>query len=130
MAIKVSGDTVINDNKLFLPNNSAEASTSLTITSGSITVDLNQASVFNLSLTSSITNFQVTNIQLSGRASSFLLVITYDGTIRTIVWPVSFRWPNETAPTLSSESGKKDIFVFFTDDGGTNWQSFISAQNI
>jgi hypothetical protein len=130
MAIKISGDTVINDNKLFLPNNSAEVATLLEIVSNEITVNLNAATLFTVNLTSNITNINLTNVQGSGRSSSFVLVFVGDGTARTVIWPISFRWPNNTAPTISSSLNKKDVFVFFTTDGGTSWQAFVSGQEI
>jgi hypothetical protein len=130
MAIKISGDTVINDGKIFLPNNSAEVSTALAIDSGEVSIDLNTATVFTLSLTASITSVVFSNIQSSGRASSFVLVVTSDGTSRSIVWPASFKWPEGTAPTITSTNGKKDVFVFFTTDGGTTWQAFIAGQDL
>jgi hypothetical protein len=58
------------------------------------------------------------------------LVFTMDGTARTVSWPVSFYWPGGTAPTLTSTNGKKDVFTFFTSDGGTTWLAFISGQNL
>jgi hypothetical protein len=130
MAIKISGDTVINDGKIFLPNNSAEVATALTINDGEITIDLNNATVFTLGLTASVTSVLFENVQNSGRASSFVLVVTGDGTARSIIWPASFKWPEGTAPTITSTNGKKDVFVFFTTDGGTTWQAFIAGQDL
>ena len=130
MAIKVNGSTVVDDNKLFLPNNSAEVSTTATISSNTLTLNLNTATVFNVDLNANITTLTLSNVQASGRASSFVLVFTGDGNIRSVIWPASFLWPNNTAPTITSTLGKKDIFVFFTTDGGTTWQAFVSGQNI
>ena len=130
MAIKVSGSTVVDDNKLFLPNNSAEATSAISISSGSLTIDLNTASVFTVGLTENITTITLSNVQGAGRSSSFVIVMQADGTARTVVWPASFKWPGDTAPTITSTSGKKDVFVFFTVDGGTSWQAFISGQNL
>ena len=130
MAIKINSSTVIDDNKLFLPNNSAEVSTSATITTGAITLDLNAATVFTVALNANITTITITNTQTSGRASSFVLMFTADGTARTVTWPASFHWSGGTAPTLTATNGKEDIFVFFTVDGGTNWQAFTSGQNL
>jgi hypothetical protein len=130
MALKVNGSTVVDDNKLFLPNNSAEVSTTATISANTLTLDLNAATVFNVDLNSNITTLTLSNVQSSGRASSFVLVFTSDGNTRTVIWPASFMWPNNTAPTITSTFGKKDIYVFFTTDGGTTWQAFVSGQNI
>ena len=130
MAIKVTGSTVIDDNKLFLPNNSAEVSTSVSISSNAITLDLNTAAVFNVNLSENINTITLSNVQASGRASSFVLILTGDGAARTVIWPANFLWPNDTAPNLTSALGKKDVFIFFTTDGGTYWQAFISGQNL
>lgn len=130
MALKVSGSTVVDDNKFFLPNNSAEVSTTVSISSNSITLDLNTAGVFNVDVTSNINTITLSNVQASGRASSFVLTLIGDGTPRTVIWPANFLWPNNTAPNLTSSAGKKDVFVFFTTDGGVFWQAFISGQNL
>lgn len=130
MAIKVSSTTVIDDNKLFLPNNASSVRSAPSISAGSLTLDLNAATIFDVSLTSNITSITLSNIQSSGRSSSFVLILTADGTPRSVTWPASFRWPSGTAPTITSDSSKKDVFVFFTVDGGTNWQAFISGQNL
>lgn len=130
--IDVTGDYTVNNltATLFLPNNSAEATTDLSISSGAVTVDLNTASVFTVSLTENITSITLSNVQSAGRSSSFVVVCIADGTARTVVWPASFKWPAGTAPTITSTSGKKDVFLFFTVDGGTTWQAFISGQDI
>ena len=130
MAIKVNSTTVIDDNRILFPNNSAETSTSPTISAGTLTLDLNTATVFAISLNANITTLTLTNVQSSGKSSSFVLMTTADGTARTVAWPASFKWPGGTAPTLTSTNGKKDVFTFFTTDGGTSWQAFISGQNI
>jgi hypothetical protein len=130
MAIKVSSSTVIDDNKIFLPNNSAEVSAAATISAGALALNLNTAAVFTVALNANITSITLSNIQASGRVSSFVLIFTADGTARSVTWPASFHWPTGTAPTLTSSNGKEDVFAFFTVDGGTNWQAFISGQNL
>jgi hypothetical protein len=130
MAIKVIGSTVIDDNKVFLPNNSAEVSATATISAGTLALNLNTATVFTVALNSNITSITISNVQLSGRASSFVLMFTADGTARSVTWPASFNWPGGTAPTLTATNGKEDVFTFFTTNGGTNWQAFISGQSL
>jgi hypothetical protein len=39
----------------------------------------------------------------------------------TITWPAAVSWPSATAPTLTT--GKTHIFMFVTDDSGTNWRA-------
>ena len=130
MAIKVSSTTVIDDNKVFLPTNASSAAATTSISGGTVTLDLNTYTVFNISLNANISTFTIQNVQSAGRSSSFVIVFTADGTARSVTWPTSFKWPSGSAPTLTSTNGKKDVFVFFTTDGGTTWQAFISGQNL
>lgn len=130
MALKITGTTVFDDNKVVLPNNSSEVSSTVSIVANAITLDLNSTTVFSVTLNANITTITLTNVQSAGRASSFVLVTTGDGSIRSVTWPASFYWPGGTAPTLTSAAGKKDVFTFFTTDGGTTWQAFITGQNI
>lgn len=130
MAIKIQSTTVIDDNKVFLPNNSAEVSTTATISGGVLILNLNTATVFNVTLDSNISTITLSNVQSSGRSSSFVIVFTGDGTVRAVTWPASFNWPSAVAPTITSTLGKKDVYTFFTTDGGTTWQAFITGQNL
>jgi|TARA_R110000868_G_scaffold194692_1_gene440324 hypothetical protein len=130
MALKITGTTVVDDNKVFLPNNASSVRTAPAISAGTLAIDLNSATVFDVSLNANITTFTITNIQLTGRTSSFVLIFTADGTARSVTWPASFKWPNGVAPTITAASTKKDIYTFFTLDGGTTWQALITGQNL
>lgn len=130
MAIKVSGSTVVDDNKVFLPNNTAEVSTTATISSGTLTLDLNASAVFNVTLNANVTSLVLSNVQSSGRSSAFVLVTIGDGTARAFTWPVNFKWPNNQPPTITATLNKRDVYLAFTSDGGTTWQIFISGQNL
>lgn len=130
MAIKVSNTTVIDDSRFFLAVNSSEVATAATISVGTLALNLNLGAVFTVNLDSNITSFSIANIQASGKTSSFVLILISDGNARTVVWPASFKWPGGTAPTITDTAGKRDIFTFFTTDGGTTWQAFITGQNI
>jgi uncharacterized protein YunC (DUF1805 family) len=57
---------------------------------------------------------------------SFILILTQDSSARTVTW-TTVVWPAGTAPTISTGSGKKDIFSFFSD--GTNWYGTTIGQN-
>lgn len=129
MAIKISSTTVIDDNKVFLPTNASSTRTAPTISAGTLTLNLNTATVFDVALNANITTLTISNIQSSGRTSSFILIFTADGTARSVSWPASFLWPSGSAPTITSTNGKKDVFTVFTVDGGTTYQAFISGQN-
>ena len=51
----------------------------------------------------------------------FTLKITH--TTGVITWPASVKWPEDTAPILTT--GKTHLFVFITDDGGTRWRGAV-----
>lgn len=101
-----------------------------TISSNTLTLDLNSSTLFEVSLNSNITTLTINNVRNSGNSSSFVLVFVADGTARTVAWPASFRWPANTAPSLTSANTKRDVIVSFTHDGGTNWHAFVSGQNL
>ena len=129
MTIQVSGNTVVDNNRIFFPLNIADKQTAPSISAGTLTLDLNESAVFAVSLNAAITTLTLSNVQTSGLTSSFVLIFTADGTARAVTWPAAFKWPAGTAPTLTSTSTKKDVFVFFTYDGGTTWHAFTSGQN-
>ena len=54
----------------------------------------------------------------SGASYAFTLKVVH--TSGTITWPTSVKWYSNTAPTLTT--GKTDLFMFSTDDGGTTWR--------
>jgi hypothetical protein len=66
--------------------------------------------------------FTFSNVPTS-RAYSFTLRLTH--TSGTVTWPTSVKWPGDTAPTLAT--GKKHLFMFVTDDGGTVWSGAALA---
>ena len=53
----------------------------------------------------------------SSRAYSFALQVTH--TSGTITWPAAVKWPNNTAPTLTT--GRTHIFMFGTINAGSTW---------
>jgi hypothetical protein len=40
------------------------------------------------------------------------------------------KWPGGTAPTITSTSGKRDIYQFVTYDSGANIYAIIVGQNL
>ena len=72
----------------------------------------------------------ISNVQASGFSTSFIMIITGGGASQTVVWPSNFKWPSGTAPTITSIATKKDVYLFFTVDGGITWQAFIAGQNL
>ena len=105
-----------------------ETSTAPTISSGTLTLDLSGSNFFAVSLNAAITTLTISNTP-SSSAASFTLELTADGTARAVTWGAAIKWSGGTAPTLTSTSGKKDVFAFYSNDGGTTWQGFIGGQN-
>jgi hypothetical protein len=105
-------------------------STSPAIVSGLLALDLATYTVFEFTLTQNITSITIANVPAAGIVASMMIVITGDGTARTVTWPVNFKWPSGTAPSITSTLNKKDVFVFFSSDGGSSWEAFISGQNL
>ena len=60
---------------------------------------------------------------------NFSLILTADGTARTITWPASVKWTNNDPPALTSANAKKDILSFVSTDAGTTWYGFIGGLN-
>ena len=79
---------------------------------------------------SGATTFTFTNPPASGTAYTFSVEIIQDSGAsgHTVTWPTSVDWPAATAPTLTATASAKDIFVFTTRDGGTNWYGFTAGQ--
>lgn len=87
--------------------------------SGNFTVNLANGNVFNLTLTGN-TTFTF-NGATNGKACSFTIYLTQDGTgSRTVTWPGGTKWSGG-APTLSTAGGSVDILVFETLNGGSTW---------
>lgn len=106
-----------------------ETRTAPTISSGTLTLDCSAGNVFNVALNANITTLTFTNVPSSGTAFGLTLLLTADGTARTITWGASVKWPGGTAPTLTSTNNKVDTFVLFTHDNGSNWFAFTAGQN-
>lgn len=120
MAIKISGDTIIDDTR----NVINYGITHNQLGSGSGTRDINLQSGNYVSATvSGATTFTFSNPLASPNACGFILELTNGGS-STVIFPNTVRWPGGTAPTLTVSG--IDILVFVTDDGGTNWRGVVS----
>lgn len=129
--VTFTGSQNFADNELARPllKDYAETVSSPSISSGSLTLDLENGNIFTVTLNASVTTLTISNPPASGRAGSFTLILTADGTARTITWPAAVKWAGGTPPTLTSTNGKVDILTFFTTNGGTTWFGVVSGQN-
>jgi len=101
----------------------------VTSSSNATTVDCEAGNAFSHTLTEN-TTFTFSNPPASGTAYSFSLEIIQDASASgyTVTWPSSVDWPAATAPTLTATASAKDVFVFYTRDGGTTWYGFTAGQ--
>ena len=101
----------------------------VTSSSNATTVNCENGNAFSHTLTEN-TTFTFSNPPASGTAYSFSLEIIQDASASgyTVTWPSSVDWPAATAPTLTATASAKDVFVFYTRDGGTNWLAFTAGQ--
>jgi hypothetical protein len=100
----------------------SETKTALT-PAASVTIDLTNGNVFTLTADQN-TTFVFSNPSPAGKSCAFTLVWTQDSSDRTITWPASVDWAGGSAPSVTSGSGKIDIYTFFTLDAGTIWYGF------
>lgn len=107
-----------------------ETKTSPAISSGTLTLDCSAGNVFSVSLNASISTLAFSNVPTTGIGYSLTLALVADGTARTVTWGASIKWPGGMAPTLTSTSGKEDVFVLTTWDGGSSWRAFIAGQSL
>ena len=109
-------------------NGTIDESTTITSSSGTLTLNLRDGNFFEHDLTEDITTFTVSNAAASGRASCFVLKIIQGSTARTIDFGSSVKWAGGTAPTITTTDNGVDVFIFFTIDGGTNIYGFTAGQ--
>lgn len=108
----------------------SENKVTVAISSGTLDLDLSQGTMFVTNLTENITSINVSNYSnTSNQITTFTLVLVADGTGRAVTWPASFKFPNNSLPTISSSNTKMDVFTFFSINNGTSWNAFISGQN-
>lgn len=125
-----TGEQNLADNLLTRPliKDYAEVATAPTISAGTLSLNLETGNVFNVALNAAITTLTISNPPATGRAGSFTLILTADGTARSVTWPAAVKWPGGTAPTLTSTNGKLDVLTFLTVDGGATWLASNAGQ--
>ena len=106
-----------------------ETYAAVTSTSNATTVNCHNGNTFSHTLTEN-TTFTFSNPPATGTSYSMSVEIIQDAGASgfTVTWPSSVDWPAATAPTLTATASAKDIFVFTTRDGGTNWYGFTAGQ--
>lgn len=112
----------------FIADSYNERYSAVSSSSNATTVNCENANAFSHTLTEN-TTFTFSNPPASGTAYTFSIEIIQDASASgyTVTWP-SVDWPSATAPTLTATASAKDLFVFYTRDGGTTWYGFTAGQ--
>lgn len=87
-------------------------------TSGTVTLDLNNASIFTLSPTADVTTLTISNVPAS-KGVSVRLIVSQGATPRGIAAPSGAAWLAANAPT--PVANKITVYDYFTTNGGTTW---------
>ena len=98
--------------------------------SGTVTLDLSTGNVFQHTASGGNVIFVFSNPPASGSGGSFTKKWIQDSSDRTATWPGTADWAGGTAPTLTSGSGKVDMFTFVTFDAGATWYGFTAGQDL
>ena len=125
MAFKINNTTVIDDSSRAV--NVGDLVNAVGNTGTSATINLANGNFVTATLTGNCT-FTFSNP--SAGASSFTLFLTNDATPgRSITWPVSVKWPNNTIPVRTTTANRTDVYTFFTLNGGTTWYGSLTLYN-
>lgn len=92
---------------------------------GSVTLNLANGNIFNVTLSGN-TTFAFTGAT-NNQGCSFTLYLRQGTSPRTVAWPNAVRWSGG-APMLSG-ANSVDILVFETLDGGANWYGSVVGTN-
>tara|TARA_R100000808_G_scaffold13594_1_gene32854 strand:- start:1263 stop:1913 length:651 start_codon:yes stop_codon:yes gene_type:complete len=125
-----SGNTNLSDKILQRPTikDYAESVNAIGNTVASQAVDITSGNVVTATLNVATTTFSFTNLSTSGTCCSWTMILTQNSTgSRTVAWPASVKWTENTAPTLSTGAGDVDIFAFISVDAGTTIYGFTGG---
>ncbi len=102
----------------------------VTANTSSLTIDMSLGWIVNLSLAANVTSFSVTNWPAAGTAGRLDLRIANTGAFNITGFPGTSIASGGNKPSVTSGAGKKDRWVFLGDDGGSNFDLFVSGQNM
>jgi hypothetical protein len=104
----------------------SEITTTLTISSNTINLNVTSGSVFYVDVTDNIGTINITGT--TPTTTGITLVTEGDGTPRSINWG-TIKWPGGLAPNYTSTNGKFDFYSLITIDSGVTWFGFVGGQN-
>lgn len=116
MAIKVSGVTIIDDDRNLVNANVKSKQQNLGSISGVNAINLNNGETIVATITGN-TTFTATNIT-SGSVNTIFFLLTNPGS-GTITWPPNTTWDKGNYPILNASG--KTLIILETYDNGSNW---------
>ena len=127
----MTGEINAADNLVTRPEMKDYSETTVALSAAAtVDIDLTGGNVFTITPDQN-TTFTFSNPSPTGKSCSFTLIWTQDSSDSTIAWPASVDWKDGgTAPSVTSGSGKIDIYTFFTIDAGTKWYGFQAGANM
>lgn len=103
---------------------------SVSISSGTLTIDYNAGNVAYVSLNANITTLTISNWPSSGTFGRLSVRFQADGTARSITWPAAVKWDGGTAPSMASTSNHATWVHLITADAGTTIDGLIGAADV
>lgn len=86
---------------------------------GSITLDVSTASVFQFTPIGNVTALALSNVPAAGSVCTITLIVDQNATVRTIAAPTgTVKWMGVQPTQVASKSC---MFTYMTTDGGTTW---------
>lgn len=104
----------------------SEVLSTIAASTGAVTINLANGNVFDVTLTGT-TTFTFLNPAASGQSHSFTMILRQGGTVQSVTWPSSVKWPGDTIPTIS-DINKTVILTFVTLNGGTRWYGMAATK--
>jgi hypothetical protein len=133
VARDASGDFVGNQitSVSFMRGKFSDDVVALGSTGAATTINLAAGTVFTATLTDNCTFTFANPNGTASTASSFTLILTNDATpSRSIVWPATVEYSDGAAPARTETANAKDIWFFFTPDGGAVYYGSIPVKNV
>ena len=108
----------------------AETVNAIGNTGTACTIDLEAGNVVTATLTGNCA-FAFANPPGTGRMGNFVLLLANDGTAsRTTTWPATVKWPGGLQPNRDTAAGARNVYTFFTCDGGVTWYGVLGGRGM
>jgi len=97
--------------------------------SGATIINWALGEVQAVSLAANATISSIAGWPASGQWAKLVLQITNQGAFNITGWPAGTIWPGGTAPTITSGSGKRDVIILMSGDGGATFWGSVAGQD-